>query len=100
MATGPKANNMILIDGVSWEDRYAIDADGLTNATRSNFKVVRFGGEGEEFVICRYTGADALTLSEFNNFPVGTLIFANAVSTPCVYMKTAATTWKLQAINT
>lgn len=100
MATGPKANNMVLIDGVSWEDRYGIDADGLTNATRANFKVVRFGGEGDELVIVLYTGSGALTTSEFNNFPTGTVILAVGLGTPALYFKTGATTWKYQSVNT
>lgn len=101
MATGLKANNIISHDaGTSWEDRFQIDGGGLTNATRANFFVQILGNDEYEYCECLYTGSGALTLSEFNNFPIGTRIFAPAISTPSVYMKTAATTWKLQAINT
>lgn len=100
MANGLKANNLIAQTGISWEDRFQIDADGLTNATRKNFRVHVLGNEDGEIVQAVYTGSGALTLSEFNNLPIGSTIFCPALATPCVYLKTTATVFKLQAINT
>ena len=95
-----KALNLKPQDGVSWEDVYAIDGGGLTNATRANFLVEIVTGNGARFARAIYTGSGALTTSEFNNFEIGSTILAPAITTPAIHLKTAATTWKLQAINT
>lgn len=103
MATGLKSNNVIQVDGVSWEDRFAIDGGGLTNATRANFKVQILGTDGFEVAICWYSGSGALTLSELANLPIGSIIHAFGLSTPAIYYKTAAAgtgTFKYQSINT
>lgn len=103
MATGLKGGNISAFDqGTSWEDLYQIDADSLTNATRANFKVLPLAVQDKQpdIAMCWYFGSGALTTSEFNNLPIGSVIWAPAITTPSVYMKTAATTWKLQAINT
>ncbi len=95
-----KALNLRPQDGVSWEDVYAIDGAGLTNATRANFSVQVVTGNDKRYARANYDGSGALTLSEFNAFDIGSTILAPAISTPSIYLKTAATTWKLQAINT
>lgn len=95
-----KALNLRPQDGASWEDIYAIDATGLTNASRTNFFVQILTGQNHRHVRALYTGSSALTTSEFNAFEIGSTILAPAITTPSIYMKTAATTWKLQAINT
>ena len=100
MATGIKANNVITEDGESFEDRYAINLGTTTNATRDNFFAELKGSRRYQFVDALYIGSSALTLSEFNNLPIGSRIWAPAIATPSVYLKTAATTFKLQAINT
>ena len=100
MATGLKANNLIPVDGVSWEDRYQIDAGGLTNATRANFFVSSKKNTEYEFVEALYTGTGALTDAEFNNFPIGSTILQPAITTAVLLLKTGATSWKYQAINT
>lgn len=98
-----KANNVILIDGVSWEDLLKIDAGALTNATRSNFFVEIKGNDKHTYVEAVYTGSGALTTSEFQNFPLGSIIHAVGLSAPAIYYKVAAAgtdTWKYQAVNT
>lgn len=100
MATGLKANNVILQDGTSWEDRYQIDAGALTNADRSNFFVEIKGNDQHSFAECLYTGTGALTTSEFNNLPIGSQIKAVALTAPTLYWKKDATTWKSQEVNT
>lgn len=97
---GNKALNLRPQDGVSWEDVYAIDGAGLTNATRTNFFVQVITGQNVRFARAIYNGTGALTTSEFNAFEIGSTILAPAITTPSIYLKTAATTWKLQAINT
>ena len=101
--TGLKANNISAApNSTSWEDLYQIDAESLTNATAANFKVLPLGMDGKtpDIAMCWYFGTGALTTSEYNNLPIGSVIWAPAITTPSVYLKTAATTWKLQAINT
>lgn len=103
MATGLKSNNVIQVDGVSWEDRFAIDAGGLTNATRANFKVQILGCDGFEIAVAYYSGSGALTTSEFANLPKGSIIHAYGLATPAIYYKTAAAGtdgFKYQAVNT
>lgn len=103
MATGLKSNNVIQVDGVSWEDRFAIDAGALTSATRANFKVQVLGCDGFEIAVAYYSGDGALTTSELANFPKGSIIHAYGLATPAIYYKVAAAgtdTWKYQAINT
>jgi hypothetical protein len=98
--TGKLANNIIEQDGTSWESRFQIDAGALTNATRNNFFVEIKGNDVISYAECLYTGTGALTLSEYNNLPIGSRIFAPAIATPSVYLKTTATTFKSQPINT
>ena len=100
MATGLKANNVIQGDGVSWEDHYQIDADLLTNATRTNFLVERKTNPagGLDFASARYVGTGALTLSEFNAFPAGSDI--KDFQAYKTHYKVDATTWKSSAAAT
>lgn len=86
-------------DGVSWEIKYGIDGGNLTNVTRENFAVSLVEGVLPH-AVCVYSGASALTLSEFNAFEVNSTILAAAITTPALYLKIDATTWKYQAINT
>jgi hypothetical protein len=100
-ATGLKQNNVREKDGLSWEDEYVIDAGGLTSASRTNFFVkVNQNPDGTTYAECLYKGSGALTIAEFNNLPIGSRIFCPGLTTPVVYLKTAASTWKYQAINT
>ena len=101
--TGKKENNISASpNATSWEDLYQIDAEGLTNATAANFKVLPLGMDDKtpDIAFCFYFGSGALTTSEFNNLPIGSVIWCPAITTAAVYLKTAATTWKYQAINT
>ena len=103
MATGIKSNNVIQVDGVSWEDRFAINAGSLTNATRANFHVQILGCDGFEIAVAYYTGSGALTTSEFANFPLGSIIHAVGLTSPAIYYKIAAAgtdTWKYQVVAT
>jgi len=101
MATGLKQNNIKPADGLSWEDLYGINAGSLTNATRANFFVeVKQLPDGNTIAECLYKGSGALTISELNSLPIGSRIFCTATTNPKVYLKTAATTWKYQDINT
>lgn len=95
MATGNKANNIIQADGQSWEDHYGIDADLLTNATRTNFLVQRLinPNGGKDFARAIYLGTGALTTSQFNNLPEGSEIIAPNIGTPTIYIKEGASTW-------
>jgi len=80
-------------DGLSWEDVYDIDAGSLTGATRSNFFVKMYTGEGHDHAEATYVGTDALDTSEFNDFEIGSTILAAALATPTLYVKKTATVW-------
>lgn len=96
MATGLKANNVAALPiATSWEDLLQIDGGGLTNATRANFKVLPLSSDGltPDLCICWYLGTGALTTSEFNNLPEGSIIIAPNISTPTIYLKEGASTF-------
>lgn len=96
MAAGKKQNNAIVSQGqTSWEDLFGINAGGLTNATRATLKVAIITNDNGNIAQVWYTGSAALTLSEYNALPVGSMIFDfQAYKT---HYKTAATTWKSSA---
>ena len=87
MLAGLKQNNIKPGDGVSWEDLFAIDAGGLTNATRSNFfvELVKLS-DGTTIAVAYYKGTGALTLTEFAAFPIGSEIHASAITSPTIYI--------------
>jgi len=97
MATGIKANNVVVADGASWEDYYKIDGGGLTNLTRSNFFVMQLAKPpevgGQNIAFCIYLGTGAITTSELNNLPEGSAIFAPNIGTPTIYIKEGASTF-------
>lgn len=100
---GIVSNNLVPQQGSSWEDLLGINLNATTNATRDNFFAQLIGNDKTFFVLAFYIGSGALTLSEFANFPKGSVIFASGLSTPVIYYKVAAagtSTWKYQAINT
>lgn len=101
MATGKKAGNITVPDtGTSWEDIYQIAASGgaLTNITTANFFVlplsmpVEYGG-GVAPAIIIYLGTGAITTTEIDNFPEGTVLIAPNIGTPTIYIKESTTTW-------
>lgn len=96
MAAGKKQNNATFSQNqTSWEDKWGINAGGLTNATRATLKVGILSNEDGDVAHVVYTGSAALTLSEFNSLPVGSVILDfQAYKT---HYKTAATTWKSSA---
>lgn len=51
-------------------------------------------------VMALYGSAVAINTADYNDFPIGSYILDPKGATPAIYLKTAATTWKLQAINT
>jgi len=101
MATGLKANNAIPIDGVSWEDRFQIDVDSLTYATRANLILGMFGNDQYEWVRGIYLGSTALATdlgSALDNLPIGSEIIDVAAAK--YYVKTAASTWSYGTLAT
>lgn len=97
MATGVKLRNSQVIDGVSFMDAFNIPLAAANNLQN----VVRISGNDSkksEVVFATYTAASAITLSDYNNFPVGSVIFdTNAFK---IHLKTGATTWKSSAAFT
>lgn len=96
MATGLKANNVAALPiATSWEDLYQIDGGGLTNLTRANFKVLPLSTDGKtpDIAICWYLGTGAITTSELNNLPEGSMIIAPNIATPTIYIKEGASTF-------
>lgn len=99
MATGIKQNNVCVFpDATSWEDRYQINISGgsLTNITLANFFVMPLnfpGYEGVSPAFIWYLGTGAITTTEIDNFPQGTVLFAPNIGTPTIYIKESTTTW-------
>lgn len=103
MPIGNVSNNLVPVQGSSWEDLLGIDLDTTTNATRANFAAMLVENDKVKFVEAWYTGSGALTTSEFASFPKGSIIHAVGLSAPAIYYKVAAAgtdTWKYQAVNT
>lgn len=101
MSTGNKAGNIsIPVIGTSWEDIYQINISGgaLTNITKSNFFVLplsmpaEYGG-GVAPALIIYLGTGAITTTEIDNFPEGTILVAPNIGTPTIYIKESTTTW-------
>lgn len=93
-------NNVVAGDGLAWDTLFGITVSTLTNATKDNFLVAIKSHEKHKWAECLYLGSSALTIAEFNALPIGSVIWAPAISTPAVYLKTAAAAWKYTAINT
>ena len=94
-----QARNLVEQQGTSWEGLFGIDAGGLTNATRDNFNVHIIGNTQKSAIaVCFYTGSAALTLSEFDALPIGSIIFDMQAFK--LHLHTAATTWKSSAAAT
>ncbi len=78
----------------AWPDLFAI----TTGLTGMEVEVVGGGVNGALYCRGIYTGSDAITLSNYNNFPIGSVIHDyQAYKT---HYKTAATTWKSSAAAT
>ena len=101
MTAGNKAGNIsIPVIGTSWEDIYQINISGgsLTNITKSNFFVLPLSmpaeyGTGVAPAIIIYLGTGAITTTEIDNFPEGTVLIAPNIGTPTIYIKESTTTW-------
>lgn len=51
-------------------------------------------------VEAKYGSSTAINTANYNDFPKGSTIIDAYGATPSIYLKTGATTWKSQAINT
>ena len=80
-----RPNNLTLNDNQSWVDAYNITS-GI-----SDFQAEIVGANGVNYVKGIYTGSGAITLSNYNNFPIGSTILD--VQAKKWHLKTAATTW-------
>jgi len=75
MTTGLKYNNLAIIDGESYQDKY-----GLTLAQAANLSVLLLSDDhatdkGERCLVWYYgTAAIATTLTAMINFPIGTIV--------------------------
>ncbi len=97
MATGVKLRNSQVVDGVSFMDLFNIPLTAAQNL--SNVLIITGTSQnGKTVVQANYTGASAITLSDYNNLPVGSVIFDfQAFKT---HLKTGSTTWKSSAAYT
>lgn len=93
-------NNVVAGDGLAWDTKFGITVSTLTNATKDNFLVEIKSHEKHTWAECMYLGSGALTIAEFNALPIGSTVKCPAVATAPFYIKTGATTWKYQVINT
>jgi hypothetical protein len=102
MGIGITSNNVVPLQGSSWEDLLGIDVDDCTNITRANFFVQIKGNDLYWWVEALYIGSGALTTSQLQDFPKGSIIHAVGLATPAIYYKVAVAgtnTWKYNAIN-
>lgn len=96
---GQRYNNAQIYDGEAWNQKFSI-ADAA--AAKMKLVLVTKGSDpdGTEQITCTGyydggSGAAAITLADYNNFPVGSVIEDfNAFKT---HYKTGATTWKSSA---
>lgn len=97
MATGVKKRNSQLIDGVSFMDKFGITlaaADKLTSV-----QILSGIDDSKGLTVhAAYTGASAITLTDYNGFPVGSVIIDFQAFK--IHLKTGATTWKSSAAFT
>lgn len=84
-----KKTNLTINDGAVWYDLFGITA-GI-----DDMEVLIEGGNGKLFCKGTYTGSEAITLTNYNNFPVGSVI--EDVQAFKTHYKTDATTWKSSA---
>ena len=84
-----KKTNLTVNDGAVWSDLFNITA-GI-----DDMEVFIKGGNGKEYCEGIYTGSGAITLANYNNFPVGSSI--KDFQAYKTHYKTAATTWKSSA---
>jgi hypothetical protein len=77
MATGLKYNNLSVIDGISFQDKYDTAAGVLTAAIAANLSILQLKDERGDRVIGWYfgTAAIAATLTAMIQFPKGTIIY-------------------------
>ena len=83
MATRP--NNLTINDSQSWRDLWNITA-GI-----DDMQVEIVGANNVNYARGVYTGSGAITLSNYNNFPIGSQILD--IQAKKWHIKTAATTW-------
>jgi len=90
MAAVPSTKtNLNANDGGAWYNLY-----GVTSGI-ADLDVFLLGGNGANYPVGFYKGSGAITLSNYNNLPIGTVIFDfQAFKT---HYKTAASTWKSSA---
>lgn len=110
MGIGITANNVVNLQGSSWEDLFGIDVDDLTTFTRANLLVELLGNDQHTWVECIYLGAvlaDA-DLTELIDLPKGSIIHcvgasSGDIGTTCLQYKTGLAgvdTWKYTAVAT
>ncbi len=97
MATGVKLRNSQIVDGVSFMDLFNIPLAAASKL--SNVLIISGIADDKKTVVqANYTNTTAITLSDYDNFPVGSIIFDfQAFKT---HLKTGATTWKSSAAYT
>lgn len=89
MAT--RINNGVIRDGVSWKDKYSI-SDAAADVVKVG---VCFAAEGGEVV--RLICDGAITLTDYNNLPVGSEVLDTVGFT--YNLKCGATTWKSETLS-
>lgn len=87
-----RKQNMTVNDGVSWIVKFGISA-GF-----DDMEAQVLGANGKEIVKATWLGSGALTLTNYNGFPIGsTIVDTQAFK---IHMKTSATAWKSSAAMT
>lgn len=93
MATGTKKQAAEVASNQGIQDKY-----NLTAAAMANFNALPMSDPDGDWVIGRYTGSSEVTLSVYNNLPVGSIIIDTQAAK--FHMKTGATTWLSSAALT
>ncbi len=97
MATGVKLRNSQVIDGISFMDMFNITLAAAQKL--QNVEIITGTQDGNTTVVrANYTGTGAITLTDYNNLPTGSVIFDFQAFK--VHLKTGATTWKSSAAFT
>jgi len=94
--TGKKANNLQVVTGVSWIDRFNMDPSSASLASAP--KVMEVGGENVTYAVLFVSGASNSDFTQLNGLPVGT--FAVDGTAGKLFIHTTTTAWASASLTT
>jgi hypothetical protein len=87
MSLTQQLQNMVVVDGTNFEDRYGLQGSG--SITKNIFVI---GANGTEIALAFVSSITSANLLKLNSLPVGSVIFES--STGNIYQHNAAATWQ------